>query len=436
MRYSSHDKMPVPTLVVTAIQHVFSLCIFLVFPILVGKAANVPAQSIPGLLSVALVALGVANLLQAVQRVGTRYLCPAGMTAAYLGPSLIAAKLGGLSLVFGMTLFAGLVESVLSQFLSRLRIFMPPTILGVVVIMVGIANAMTGFRTLFGSGMMPHDLLAAGIAMVTMILAYLAPIAHVRLFCALLGIIAGYAVSFMTGGIDVATWGGLPDLPLLALPAISTAGWSFDITLLVPFAVVAVSAAVKQSGFIVAAIEADGGANPAETGSALRRGVLADALGTIAGGLMGGLGVNVSASSQGIITATGVGARRVGYAIAAILILLGCQPHFSAILALMPRGVIAAVLVFTSIFVLSNGLHTVVSAGLDREKGLCVGLAILGGLAADAVPQIAAAMPADLKPFAVSSFIAGTTIAIVVNAIFAISRLRLAVPNRVRLDAQ
>jgi uncharacterized membrane protein AbrB (regulator of aidB expression) len=65
-------------------------------------------------------------------------LCPSIFTVAYLGPSLLALKTGGLSLVFGMTVFAGCVESALSRSLRHLRAFFPPEIAGLVVVLLGV----------------------------------------------------------------------------------------------------------------------------------------------------------------------------------------------------------------------------------------------------------------------------------------------------------
>jgi xanthine permease XanP len=68
-------------------------------------------------------ALGAATLLQALRLgpVGSGFMCPATFSATYLAPSLLAARAGGLALVFGMTMFAGVLELALAPFLNRLR---------------------------------------------------------------------------------------------------------------------------------------------------------------------------------------------------------------------------------------------------------------------------------------------------------------------------
>jgi xanthine permease XanP len=420
----SSAAVPPALLVMAATQHVLSLCAFLVFPILVGHAAGISETAIPGLLSMTLIAMGIANFLQTFRRTGSGYLCPAGMTAAYLGPSLIAAKLGGLPLVCGMTVFAGLAEIALSNALQRLRQLAPAELVGTVILLVGIANAMTGFRTLAPRGspaVAPGDLAVAGAAIGAMIVANLFVGTRAKFFCGLIGILAGYLVAFATGTLDLADFAALRRLPLLALPSAPTLGLSFHSALAIPFAVVAFAATVKQVGFVTCAIRLQHGADT-DGSLAVRKGVMADGLGTVVAGMLGGLGVNASASSAGLILATKISARQVGFAIAGLMVLLGLQPHFAAALSMMPKGVIAAVLVFTSLFVVINGMEAIVAAGITAEKTICVGLAVIGGLAFDVVPAIGSSLPTILAPLGSSSFVAGTTIALTLNTLLAVQR--------------
>ena len=64
----------------------------------------------------------------------------------------LALKAGGLPLMFGMTIFAGLVEIGVSRLLRPLRPYFPPEIAGFVVVMISITVGMLGFRSLFDAG--------------------------------------------------------------------------------------------------------------------------------------------------------------------------------------------------------------------------------------------------------------------------------------------
>jgi NCS2 family nucleobase:cation symporter-2 len=412
------DPIPLSILITTALQRVLSLCAFLIFPILVGRAAGMLDGDLPAFLSTTLISLGIANLFQATRTLGSGYLCPAGMTSAYLSPSLVAARFGGLPLVFGMTFFAGAIEATLSRFLTSLKFLSPPEVTGIVILLVGTSNAFTSFKTLFpGSHVAPTDIVVALITLGVIIVANVLS-GRAQIFCALFGIVAGYCASFAMGTVDTHALARLSTLPFVAVPTISLFhGWSFHLALVLPFAVVAFAATVKQAGFITSAAQLEGDTSEALP-TAIRRGIMGDEMGTLVASVLGGLGLNVSAASAGLIAATSVSSRRVGYYIGIICIILGFQPHFAAILAVIPRGVVAAVLIFTSIFVVANGVQLIVVANLDREKTICVGLAVLSGLAIDAVPAIPISVPTAFLPLVSSSLVVGTVIAIVLNSLF------------------
>ena len=339
LAFHREDPLPFTLLITTSIQHVLSLAAFLVFPILVGRAAGVSEMDLPGVLGATLVTMGLANLLQASRVTGSGYLCPAGMTSTHLGPSLVAAKLGGLSLVFGMTLFAGASEAVLSRLLTRLKVLFPPEITGVVILLVGLSNATNGLKTIFPANGSAHssDVAVAGVTCTVMIVTSMFGSGRLRLFCALIGILVGYSASMILGVLKLSDFAYFVDLPPFTIPRFSLDGWSFSPALALPFLVVAFAATAKQAGFVAYAAQLEGGSPEHDLARATRRGVMADALGTMVGGVVGGLGVNVSASSSGLITATHISTRRVGYGIAIMLLALGFQPHFVAFLAIMPR---------------------------------------------------------------------------------------------------
>lgn len=77
---------------------------FLVVPLAVCRAAKLSADDARNVLSLTLLAVGLDTLLQSARRgpLGCGYFAPNGPSAIYLGPALVAAQLGGISLVSGM----------------------------------------------------------------------------------------------------------------------------------------------------------------------------------------------------------------------------------------------------------------------------------------------------------------------------------------------
>ena len=125
--YGVDEEPPSSVTWISAVQHVGVIAIFMIYPLIIGREAGVSADDLASILRMSMIALAVAVLLQALPRgpVGSRFPAPSSFTGVYLAPSLLAAKLGGMPLVWGMTIFAGLVEMVLSLVWSRLRKFLP-----------------------------------------------------------------------------------------------------------------------------------------------------------------------------------------------------------------------------------------------------------------------------------------------------------------------
>ena len=123
---------PLNVILLSGVQHVGLVTIFLIYPLLVVKEVGASMALSANILSLALISLGIATFLQGLPKgpVGSGFLCPANHTAVYLAPSLAAIKLGGLPLLFGMTVFAGLVECILSPVLRRIRPLIPPYLAG------------------------------------------------------------------------------------------------------------------------------------------------------------------------------------------------------------------------------------------------------------------------------------------------------------------
>ena len=152
--YGSEDRPPLGVTVLTGVQHAGVNAIFLLFPLLVSREGGLSAPQIGDVLSLAMLVMAAATIIQAypVGPVGARLFCPMIYSAIYLGPSLAAVKAGGMSLVFGMTIFAGVVECALARILPSLRPIFPPEVAGLIILLIGLTNGTIGVRNLLGIG--------------------------------------------------------------------------------------------------------------------------------------------------------------------------------------------------------------------------------------------------------------------------------------------
>lgn len=427
-----------PSMLVTilnGVQHVALIAAYLVYPLLVFRSAELPTALIANLLGVGFFVLGIGTLLQASSRgpVGSGFLCPTTFTATFIGPSLAALKLGGLPLLFGMTLFSGVLQSVLSRALGVLRPFLPTELSGFVVLMVGVTAGVAGVRYMLGvPGAPPVTTVEWVVAAGT--LALMAGLSVwstglLKMVCVLVGLVSGYVAAAFAGLMPATTLETLAAAPLLSLPSLSHLAWSFDAALVVPFTVAALATTLKAMGTITLCQRMNDADWVRPDMASNKKGVLADGLAISLAGAAGTFGVNTSSASVALISATGVASRRVAYAMGGIFIALGVLPKLGTVLALMPRPVMAAALVFATCFLLVNGMQIITSRMLDTRKTLVIGLAMVAGLAVEVFPAIVAAAPRAVAPLMSSSLVFGTLVALLLNLLF-----RLGVRQTVRMS--
>jgi xanthine permease XanP len=126
--YAVYEIPPPVRLVLIGLQYAIMTAIYLIIVEIILRHAKPPTGDSVGMMGIACIALAVGTALQALPRgpVGSGFLAPPVFSATYLGPSIIAAESGGMRLVLGMTLFAGIVEVLIGLSLNRLRLIVTP----------------------------------------------------------------------------------------------------------------------------------------------------------------------------------------------------------------------------------------------------------------------------------------------------------------------
>jgi NCS2 family nucleobase:cation symporter-2 len=362
LAYGHEEVPPAAVTWISAVQHVGVCAIFSIYPLIIARQARLPVDQITNILQLGFLVLAVATFLQALPRgpVGSRFLAPSIYTGVYLAPSILAMKTGGLPLVWGMTIFAGLVEMVLSRAWSRLRPFIPPESAGLVVFLVGTIIGLAAFRVVLEDSptgtLTAQDGIVTGCALAVMIALNIWNKGLLRLFCILVGMLVGYIAAAMAGLLTLHDLSNALNRPLLALPTVSRISWAFDWSLAVPFAVSGLAAAMNTTAVLTTyqrLTDADW-VRPHMT--SIGRGVLGDAIATTIAGLCGTYGVTVSSANVGLVAATGVASRVIAFAVAAILAFAALQPTVIGVLTIMPRPVMAAAMLFTAVFIMISGV--------------------------------------------------------------------------------
>jgi len=423
--YGLEESPPVLVTIMAGLQQVAVVSINLVYPLLVFRVIGAPIELVSSMLSIGMFVLAGTTILQSsrVGPLGSGFMCPMTFSVTYLSPSLLAAKMGGLPLVFGMTIFAGILETAVAPLLNRLRAIFPPEVSGLVIFIIGLSGGIAGLRTLFASNAAPvltAEWIVGAFTLGTMIALSVWGNGTARMFCALIGLVAGYAAAVAAGLIGSDVFAAVGARPWLGLPTFDHLSWSFDLTLAAPFAIGSIAAAMKAAGTITVCQKMNDADWVRPDMKTVTSGVLADGLSTVIAGAAGALGANISTPAVGLASATGVASRVVAYAAGAILILIGFLPKLPAMLALMPRPVIVAALLFAVSFIMINGLQIMSSRLLDARRTLIISLSIIAGMAIEVFPSIATSAPSPLSYFVGSSLVLSTVTALVLNLVFRI----------------
>jgi xanthine permease XanP len=425
--YGVNERPPTLTNLILGVQHIFVMSVTFIFPVVIINEIKGRPEDAENLIRMAMLATGFATMLQAMNRgpIGSGYLCPLLNGPAFVPASLLAAKAGGLPLIFGMTAAAGVFETLFSRVVVKMRRFFPPEVTGTVVIMVGVEIIPIGVPMFFGidSSHPTVDGISFAVALLTMLAMVGFNVwgkGDLRLYSLLLGIAVGYVASYAAGLFTSEKAGVFNESHWFSLPEIGRFGMAFQLPLLLPFLVAALSSALKTMGDLTTCQKInDADWKRIEMGS-ISRGILACGIGNIASGILGGLGQSVSSSNIGLSIATGATSRTIGYAAGGIIMFLAFFPKLSAIFVIMPTPVMGAALVFAVCFMIVAGIQIVTSRMMDARKTFVVGISIIFGLSFGFAANVYAEMSPSLQTLFSSPLAVATICAIVLNVFFRI----------------
>lgn len=436
LTYAVNESVPPATLAILALEHAALLIASLTATIFFAQAIGAGPSLAEALVNVGLIAGGVACILQAFPKwgVGSGYFCLHTSSFVYIPASVIAAAAGGLPLVYGMTVLAGLAEAALSRVVTRLRHLFPPEVTGVVVATVGISLAPYAIKSLVGISrehFTPDGYsIAAGLVTLGIIVGFnVWSTGVLRLYSILIGIVTGYLLSFFMGIIPPEHLDRIAGLPFIALPHLEHPGFSFDPGFILPFVLAAVCAALKLTGDITSCQKINDAEWKRVDMKSVGGSFVADGLGTFMAGLLGGTGLASSSSNIGMSYATGATSRYIGYATGLIFILLAFMPKAASLLTLMPRPVVGAITMYAACFMIVTGWSIVMTRMLDARKTFVTGFALIMAISVETVPELYSGIPPALKPVFGSSLALATVTAISLNLLF-----RMGISSRLALE--
>ena len=435
LTYAVDDDPPLPATLLLGLQHVFLIAISLIFPVVIVRSIGGSPEEAEFMVSMSMLAAGVGTVLHALNRrgVGSGYLCPALCGPSFLSASLLAANVGGLHLLFGMTAVAGSFEVLLSRFLHRLRVLFPPEVTGLVVAMVGISVIPTALANFMGRGGADAateipELAVALLTLGTMVGISVWSRGRLRLYSVLVGMAMGYLASIHLGILTADHLDLFAEAPLAAVPHLDYFGWSFDVALLLPFMVAITCSSLKTIGDITTCQKINDADWKRTDMKNVSQGILADGLSAIFGGIVGTMGQSTSSSNIGLSVGTGATSRRIAFAIGGILVLLAFLPKLAMVFVVMPEPVMGATLIYSVSFMIVAGFQIIMSRMLDARRTFLVGIPLIMGLSVDALPGLYDGVPPILAPVFSSSLSLAAVLVVLLNLLF-----RIGVSKRARL---
>jgi NCS2 family nucleobase:cation symporter-2 len=374
-----------------------------------------------------MIAVAISTVLQAIRKgpVGSGYLAVPVFSAIYLAPALLAAKTGGLPAVFGMTVFAGLIEVILSRGLRRLRALFPPAISGLVVAVVGLDLGLVGVDHLLGVDAYhdPDFRRHVAVAILTLAIAVGSSVwskGLMRLMCSAIAIALGSVIAFLMGLIPEASLERVLEAPALALPDPSFISYSFWPSLIPAFLISGLAAALRTVGVVTTCQKINDRDWKRPDMKSIEGGVLADGLGCVGAGLIGTMGMNTGPSLVGVAKASGATSRSIAFACAGLLVLFSFLPKIAAVFLILPLSVVGSALVFTASFMIAGGIQIMVSRNIDTRMTYVIGISLVLGLSKDVYRDYFADLPAYLHPLTGSMLSLTLIVALVLNLLFRI----------------
>ncbi len=436
--YGVDDKPPAASLWMLGFQHLCVVSISLVFPVLIIRSFGGTHAQADFVIDMSLLAMGIGTIVQALKKgpVGSGYLCPQLCGPSFITSTMMAGQLGGLPLIFGMNLVAGVTEGLFSRLLPRLRRLFPTEVTGLIVAMVGITVIPTAMRILLGHtaehpGIRLDYLAVGGATMAIMIGLNVWTKGKIRLFCVILGMASGYAISAAAGLFEPHEIEHLATSQWIDFPLLEHPGWSFDARLILPVVLATLCSSLKTVGDLATCQRINDSEWQRPDMSNVQRGVLADAVGCMASGVVGGLGMSTSSSNIGLSIATGATSRYIAFSMGALALLAAFSPKLASIFTVMPEPVMGATMVFSMCFMVVAGFQMVMSRMLDGRKTFVVGLSLIVGLSVDDLPGVYTHLPEWLAPVFGSSLSASAVTAIVMNLI-----MRIGIAQKVAIDIE
>src|SRR5436305_1265046 len=433
------EVLPVPRLLALGLQHVLVMYAGAVaVPLIIGRALKLPPEDVAFLISADVFGCGLATLVQCIgfPGVGIRLPVMMGVPFASVGPmlSMAAAPDIGLLGIYGSVIAAGIFGILAAPFISRLLPLFPPVVTGTILRVIGVSLMRVGINWAGGGlptltkvvdgvpGAFPNpgygQLQGLGLALLVL-LVILALIKWGSGFVAnvavLIGIVTGAVLASALGvmhfeKVAAASWGALVIPFRFGAP-------QFHLVPILTMCIVMIVVMIESLGMFLALGEITGKAIDRD---ALSRGLRADGVGTLLGGLFNTFPYTSFSQNVGLVSVTGVRSRWVTVAGGGIMLRLRLLPQMAALVEAVPVVVLGGAGLVMFGMVAATGAR--ILAGVDFKNNhfnlFVVAISVGFGMIPLVAPNFFRNLPHDLHPLLESGILLCALVAVLLNAFF------------------
>ena len=424
--YKIEDKPSFKDAVFAAFQHLLAIFVAIITPpLIIAGALNLDLETTSFLVSMALFASGVSTFIQCrrVGPLGAGLLCVQGTSFSFIGPIISAGLAGGLPLIFGCTIAAAPVEMIVSRTFRYLKQIITPLVSGIVVLLIGLSLIKVGIISCGGGNAAMSDgtfgnwqnLSIAALVLVSVLFFNKSKNKYIRMSSIVLGLLVGYVLAYILGRVDLSGM-ETTKIALLNIPVPFKYGLSLNLSSFIARGLIYLITAIEATGDITANSMISG--EPVEGDKYIKRvsgGVLADGFNSLLAGVFNSFPNSIFAQNNGLIQLTGVASRRVGYYIAAMLIVLGLFPGIGLIFSLMPDPVLGGATLLMFGTVAAAGIRIIAAQDIDRKATMILAISLSLGLGVELMPDILRNISLDLRGIFSSGITTGGLAAIISN---------------------
>ncbi len=386
--YQANDSPPLPlTIGLGAQLAILSIGGIVLTPAIVIRAANGSEAFLNWAVFTALIVSGITSAIQATRlgRIGAGYVLVMGTSGAFIAVSISALANGGPALLATLIIISSIFQFFLAGRLHLFRRILTPTVSGTVIMLIAVTVMPIIFSMLeqVPQGTPFHAAPISALVTTLIILVFaLKARGIMRLWAVIVGTIAGSIVAGMFGlyGMEKvieASWFGIPDW---AWPGFDLRFASEFWALLPAFVFVTLVGAIETVGDSVAIQRVSWKKSRAIDYRAVQGAVAADGLGNLLSGLMGTLPNTTYSTAVSVTELTGVAARKIGFCVGIMFIVVAFFPKFLALVLAIPNPVVAAYIMILLAMLFVVGMKIIIQDGVDYRKGLIAGFSFWIGV--------------------------------------------------------